>query len=442
MSWIEQQIDRLMRGQPAGFREVLSEALTSPETLPEAIEALEEIMLESAADGRLTIEVLKHLPLSTTDAYVSPLQTVMAWIEDAEADASRLLADRGAAELTRIHDDLCEQLETFDEDPLAVTADLLSVLRVLTLLRIPGTLERLASAAQHPVLMDAYYWPTVFEVLGAPDHPWRFDIITIFESRWPDGTAQVAYLDHVNDLAVDGELAHHPFDSPRGHTALRNWLTEDDEALAGSARAATIALSFIDAAVSDELLAYAERHPEILVRIEAAAVRGAEGDSAAMERLVRWAADPRYAETAIEHLEQLGASDKVPALSHDRDFRAAAAMASWLAQPTEFNRPPDDLIQVDSRSLHWPPTEDRRDVWLFRYRYWPIASDETTFEGLGMVGSVTYAMADEDTEDLSVAEAYGLHCAWELEMMDDARAPPTRDPKAGLRILKALNPDL
>ena len=440
MTWIEQQIDRLMRGQPAGFREVITEALVEEDTLPEAIEALEEIMLESPQDGRLTIEVLRRLPLSTTDVWVSPLHTVMAWMEDAEVPAAAVLRDDGVPELVRIYDALYEQLEDFDEDPLAVSGDMMAVLRILTLYRAPGTIDRLIEAGQHPILRDAYLWSAVFEVLGAPEHPWRLDVIEAFEAEWPSGCALAAFLSHANLVAFDGELARHPFDSPAGLAALREALLGGEDGIPGWSRAAAAALCFVDAEARPALLELAEDHFDVTVRIEAAAVRAASGDDSGITRLERWAADPRYAETAIAHLRNLDAEDAIPDISESADFRAASAMAGWLAQPGEFNRPPDELSAVDTRVLHWPPTDDRRRVWLFRYRYWPLGADDVSFEGLGMVGSVTYALADEDTEQLSVPEAYGLHCAWELEMMDDARAPPFRDPKAGLRILRGLNP--
>ena len=441
MSWIEQQIDRLMRGQPAGFREVLLDALDDPATLPEAIEALEEVMLESEEDGELTLEVLQHLPLSTTDVWVSPLHTVMAWLEDAEPPAAEVLAEDDRA-LPRIFDALLRQLDDDHEDPVAVSAEAIAVLKVMVLYRTAGTLDRLAAAAEHPILQSVYLWTAVFEALDDAEHPWRIEVVNVLSTHWPDGYAQAGFLDHANALMFEGLLDGHPFDNSRGHAALETWLVHTDELIVGAARSAATALPFIGPAAREDLLAIADRHAEVAVRIEASAARAADGDRRGIEQLTEWAGDPRYAEIAIAHLERLGAPEAIPAISQEPNFKAAAVMASWLAQPSEFNRPPDELVNIDARELMWPPTGDWRPVWLFRYHYWPLTADDDSFEGLGMVGSVTFAMADEDTEHLSPAEAYGLHCAWELEMMDDMRAPPFRDAKAGLRILRAANPDL
>ncbi|MEL7371130.1 MAG: hypothetical protein AAFN74_19570 [Myxococcota bacterium] len=298
------------------------------------------------------------------------------------------------------------------------------------------------SATQHPVVQNAYLWSTIFDVLDAPEHPWRVSVARTLQKIWPAGYAQAAFLAYANARMLDGELESHPFDSVEGHACLQGWLTVADGSIGGAARAAASALPFIDPTVRTAMLKLAESHVDITVRIEAAAARALDGDAVGLARLRRWSGDPRYAELAIAHLQRMDALDMVPDIARDRNFQAASTMASWLSQPSEFGRPPDDLEAVDSRKLNWPPTQDRRRVWLFRYRYWPMTEDDHAVEGVGMVGSVTFAMADEDTETLTVAEAYGLHCAWELEMLDDPRTPSERTPQAGLQILRAANPDL
>jgi hypothetical protein len=89
----------------------------------------------------------------------------------------------------------------------------------------------------------------------------------------------------------------------------------------------------------------------------------------------------------------------------------------------------------DSRVLYWPPTDDERRLWLFKYTY----EDRETGEpdsGIGMVGSVTFALFGEATPTLTAEELYGLHCCWELKNKGDPRAPKKRSPKAGIRILR------
>ena len=62
-----------------------------------------------------------------------------------------------------------------------------------------------------------------------------------------------------------------------------------------------------------------------------------------------------------------------------------------------------------------------------------------------MVGSVTFALYGESTSGLSAEQIYGLHCAWELEMERDARAPCSPEAKkrtaeVGIQILREYNP--
>ena len=69
-------------------------------------------------------------------------------------------------------------------------------------------------------------------------------------------------------------------------------------------------------------------------------------------------------------------------------------------------RPPDDIVQVETRQLYWPPTRDKRQLWVFRYRY--DKEDGEADEGLGMVGSITWAMFNSNTAELSPEDVYGL----------------------------------
>jgi hypothetical protein len=92
----------------------------------------------------------------------------------------------------------------------------------------------------------------------------------------------------------------------------------------------------------------------------------------------------------------------------------------------------------DTRELFWPPTNDKRRLWLIKYTYNDEERGETD-RGIGMVGSVTFALFSEATADLSPEDIYGLHCCWEMEMNEDSRAPKKRGAKAGRKILSRKN---
>lgn len=146
--------------------------------------------------------------------------------------------------------------------------------------------------------------------------------------------------------------------------------------------------------------------------------------------------DPSQSAVAVAYLRELGRSDLIPAVATEPDFAACAEMCGWLTHPMEFGKPPTEIVLFDTRELHWPPTRDRRRVWLFRYRY---EREGEVDEGLGMVGSVTFALFGETTVDKSAEEVYGLHCAWELQNNKDERAPEDRSAWAGMEILARDN---
>ncbi len=134
----------------------------------------------------------------------------------------------------------------------------------------------------------------------------------------------------------------------------------------------------------------------------------------------------------MAYLTELGQGGRIPAEALAPNHRAAAEMANWLAHPSEFGRPPDAVEVVDSRELLWPPTNDRRRLWVVKYRF-NATAEAPADEGFGLVGSVTFALIGEATADLSPEDIYGLHCCWELEVNNDPRAPRRAAPRRGER---------
>jgi hypothetical protein len=156
--------------------------------------------------------------------------------------------------------------------------------------------------------------------------------------------------------------------------------------------------------------------------------------------LGRYCLDPRRSRIACQYLEELQRDDAIPAAARDPDFQAVAEMCHWLSHPNEFGRPPDDVGLYDSRVLYWPPADERRRLWLVRYRFAADGPDREDETGVGIVGSVTFALFGEVTADLPPDDVYALYCCWELEWQNDARAPKRRSVQAGRRILARYNP--
>jgi hypothetical protein len=128
----------------------------------------------------------------------------------------------------------------------------------------------------------------------------------------------------------------------------------------------------------------------------------------------------------------------VPKQVSDKNFQALATFAGWIAQPQETGRVPDKLELLETRELFWPPTGDRRRLWLVKYAF-DKRPDQEAQSGVGMVGTTPFALFDA-SDGLSAEDLYGLYCCWELEIAGDARAPKERTAAAGRKLLAEMNP--
>ena len=117
-----------------------------------------------------------------------------------------------------------------------------------------------------------------------------------------------------------------------------------------------------------------------------------------------------------------------------------AEMCEWLAHPNEFCRAPDTISLFDTRKLFWPPTGDERQLWLFKFHYDNVFGEAgAAKDGIGLVGSVTFALGEGESAARTAAEVYGMHCAWELSLSGDSRAPPEPSAEFGRKLLARHN---
>lgn len=364
-------------------------------------------------------------------AYFSTLRELVSLFQRVDDQAAfEVLRDSGLPILRNyvrdclVHNDLDNDLQ-------------LLTLKILGMYAQRQDVELIGKVAKKQVLPEAYMWSTIFGTF-TPDHPFAVNMADELRSTLPTGFSLVSYLDMANSLAIAGKLDRHPFDSEQGRKHLETWLTGTDSENFSYALSATAALPFIDRLHSDVLFEYASNHIDGLVRMEAAWALAKTGNSQGLGRLSTLCLDVNYSVTAQKYLTELNREDQIPSAAQNTDFLAIAEMANWLAHPMEFGQPPDEVELVDSRELFWPPTNDIRRLWLVRYVY----SDDNFGEsnaGFGLVGSVTFALFGEATQDLSPEDVYGLHCCWELEANDDPRAPDERTAKAGRMILSRSN---
>jgi hypothetical protein len=118
-----------------------------------------------------------------------------------------------------------------------------------------------------------------------------------------------------------------------------------------------------------------------------------------------------------------------------------AEMCDWLAHPQEFGLPPEEIELYDTREMLWPPTNDWRPLWLFKYRYNATDDDESSTEGIGMTGSIAFSLIDETSAGMAPEDIYALHCCWELEANEDPRAPAERSVEAGRSLIEDAQQD-
>jgi hypothetical protein len=406
----------LEKGQPERLQKALEKWDTKPLTLADA-EGLVAVLAEQTDAKRLVAD-------SDGESFLYHLAVLFQ--NDASDDATRVLRDRGLPELARLFDGAAE-LPDCPSEPLTI------VCKIFALYSHEPGVERVAATVRR--FPDEYLWEVIFGLFAEENHPLSSTLVEQLRDPLPDQFAAVAFLDFTNTLSRQKRLNEHPYDTPEGHRRLEAWLTDSNPDHFSYAHSSAASLPFIGTHVRTALAALAMDHPNTDVQMEAAWASAYRGGTAGVTFLARMCEEPNYSLTAQQYLEELGQANRIPAKALEPDFDAMAQMCRWLAHPHEFGDPPTQIELYDTRELDWPPTRDRRRMWLFKYTYAGRNEDSTDEVGLGMVGSITFALFGETTAEMSPEDAYGIHCCWELEVNDDPRAPKTRTAKAGRKLL-------
>jgi hypothetical protein len=295
----------------------------------------------------------------------------------------------------------------------------------------------IAETARHPKAMESYRWPSVFREFEKA-HPHVQDLIAKLRNPFPRGFAGVAFLDLTIMLSFAGRLPEHPFNSPTGCQLLEEWLTDTDPEKYSYAQSATACLAFLDPSLRKKLLLIAGNHRDPGIRLEAAWVLAKSGDVDSIEKLKQFTLDARYSTKAQAYLTELGHSALIPAETQDPNFCALVKMSNWLEHPNELGLPPDMLELLDTREMHWPPTNDRRRLWLIKYCR---SKQGNLVTEVGIVGSITYSLYEEQTGELLPEDIYGLYCCSEMRRYRIRGAPEENSSRVGRDILRRFNAD-
>lgn len=401
--------------------------------LKQALEPLDDPQVESKRDAEAVVEALRRVarvPQRPDDGYrTSPLLSLSAVFQDVEdAGAEEVLRERGTPELARIFRASFPPQED-DED------DLMFLLKILVMYRAPEAGGLVVEAARNPVVRDRYLWSVVLDQLeGAP--ALAEEVVAGLREPLPEGFAGIAFLDLANARARDGHLPH-PFDTAPGLQRLEAYLADASSDNASYAHSAAAAIPFLRTPARQRLLDLAAQHPDVTVRLESHWAAASLGDERGVAALADAARDPRFGTRALVYLEELDRTDAAPPESQRDEHLALAAMADWLAYPTEFGTFPDALRVFDTRELFWPPTNDRRRLWLIEFTYEPSGERTEREVGIGMVGSITFALfGDHTSPGMPAEDLYALHCVWELQANGDPRAPEELSVAAGRELLE------
>jgi len=330
-------------------------------------------------------------------------------------------------------------LEADLQDDQVPEEDVLLCVRVLAAYGEETDVPRVCEVAHRGVHAENWFWSKVFEF--AADHvkagrsSWE-RLFLLLGARLPDQFIAVAFLDAANSLALEGKLTPHPFDSEEGCERLKGWLNETNPDFHSYSRSAAVALSFIQGPFRSSLMELALSHVAVDVQLEAAWALARIREQAGVDQLVGWTKNVHYSTRACSYLEELGLGEHIPAETQESDFKAMAEMSDWLAHPNELGRHPDQLELVKKWHLHWPPTKDKRELWLFHYQVSGESGPET---GHGLVGSVTWSFFDSNDGHTPI-QVLASHCAWEMECAQDDSKRSVIGLDKALALLRQTNP--
>lgn len=356
----------------------------------------------------------------------------LALVQKAPNEAARRkLARAASAEIIRIVD---ATLKTRQHKQFADT--LLFGLKVLAYLGTPEGADAVIRAARKPLDPTSYLWSVVLGVFGG-GHAGAAHVLGELANPLPEGFLCVSLLDAANEACREHGLRQHPFDTRAGQERLAGYLKSRKPAESSYAVSACAALPFLSPARRKPLVALARKHTDHDVQMEAAWATARMGEKTGLAFLVQACKDANFSEQARQYLKELKQQKLIPKEAKAPDFVAMSEMCAWLAHPNEFGEPPDRITMMDKRKLYWPPTKDERVVRLYKYEYDKSRHRPEKDVGVGMVGSMTFALFGESTPDMSPEELYGMHCAWELECGDDPRAPRNRTGKAGWKLIQS-----
>lgn len=336
-----------------------------------------------------------------------------------------------------IHEGLPRLLELYDELLLRSRDeredDLLLILTMFALYEFDDGVERLMAAIRDDLFSEGRSWEEVFKTCGE-NAAVGIRLCNSLSDALPRGRLSVRLLELANSLCARRLLAEHPFDNEHGRLLLAGLLRAGEDGWSDALHAAG-ALMYLDPDSREDLIGLALDHEAREIAMDGARAAASTGSAAALQTLARFCLDRLCSREACQYLEEFGRPDLIPEKARDPGFRAECDLCLRLAYPTQFGIEPHEIELFDTRELFWPPTKDRRRLWLFKYTY--QVEDGDPIVGVGLSGSKNVAL-DSVSPEMSPEEIYAHHCYWEFD--EGPWLPGDRREVAGREMLQQHNP--
>lgn len=392
--------------------------------------------VKNANETRLICEALsivkKKIAGSFNEAIENDLyELVVLFQQVTTKEAAEQLDEKGIpllADILKIIHDKNYHLESFASTELMI-------LKMFSIYSNEIGLQMLADLLSRDFKKDEFLWSIILQNVAEEEKKYNL-VIKKLAGRIPGDFLGICYLDMCNSINIKLPSFVNPFNSRAGYlyldSLIRNATSEEQSYVVS----ATTAIPFIDPSYQEDLLGKIIKYDDIDVRIEASWAGAKLGKKEYVDKLINFAKDYRYSNKAVRYLEELGLDSLIPSEAKDPDFSALSEMCEWLAHPNEFGAYPDKAEIYDKRELFWPPTKDKRVLYIIKYVYKNYNDDNTDETGVGMVGSITFSLFEVDNIDkLKPAEIYAIYCNWELEKKN------YEDIKSGLNLLRKYNKD-
>jgi hypothetical protein len=397
-------------GRKSPFERMIDEGIAR-QSFKETPKEFGDHKITNAGDARAIVKALIAMGDWPVEAQRESLHQLCVWMQQVGSKQARtVLYERAMPALVDRFTAL-RKLET------KKSGDLVFAVKIMAMYDYAPAAPAIIEAVRERYDPNNYLWSVAFGTMGRR-RELRVLMCKAFAGELPQDFCAVALLDMANGM-WNNDLEHlnglrHPFDSPQGWQRLEQYLTDSDPDNFSYARSATAALPFIASPKREQLLSLAMDHSSTDIQIESAWASAKLGSESGIKMLARFCTDWNTAVIAATYLHELGRTDAIPAQMHDPDFAATAQMVSWLAHPNEFGSPPDEIEMIDSREMYWPPSGERRQLWLFKYLYRAGNGRKTDETGIGMTGGLTsWSFWSAIKPDWPIDDIYALHCSWE-----------------------------